>query len=666
MRDWTLRAKLLLAFLVVVTISGVVTTVAGSYLFRTMVMSEALRRVQLDLRAARATYDQVLRQSERLAWTLAEMGARRCREGEGLCQNMLDRTSDRFDLDWLQCCDADGTVVLSASGNSIGRSALGGQVVRIAMDEHRPVSGTELIPVEDLARERPKLGESAHVTIQSTPHAKPGGPEELRHGMCLIGAAPMLGSDGELLGAVIAGKLLNRNFDLVDEVQKTVFETVHLKGKSLGTVTVFQGDVRVATNVTDPSGHRAIGTRVSEEVYDRVLREGKPWLGNAFVVDTWYVSAYEPIRDVQSNIIGMLYVGILKDWYNTIQRKVVLTFVLLGLMAAVAAAVASTWLATRLIRPIRRLTDAAEAISRGDLDYRLPQPPRADRDCVKKLTIAFNRMAEALQQREADLEQSGQELHRWNENYLNTLEFITHEVKNQLAAMKLNLFAVRDGYIGEITEEQKEALVDVSTALNRTDEMIRNYLNLSRIEKGELELRLRPVSVEHDVVRPVLRERSVAFRERDMTVEVELPSGLVVQADPDLLQVVYENLLGNAAKYGCQGGTVKVGGAVEPGHCELWVWNEGEGIAEDRLDDIFQKFTRLPDADAEQVRGSGLGLFITKSIIERHGGSIRAESEPGQWVNFIFTLPRGDAMPEEWADDTLVVGATPAPAEGGD
>ncbi len=666
MWDWTLRAKLTAAFLAVAITSGVITTMAGSYLFKTNVMREALRRVELDLRAARATYDPQLGESERLAWILAEVPPEASAPCAYLCQARLASVRDRCDLDWLQLSDADGEVILSATGNGIGKDALGGKVVRLALQQRQSVSGTELISVEQLARERPGLGEQAHVKVKPTPRARPGGPTELRHGMCLVSAAPVVGADGEVEGAIVGGKLLNRNFDFVDQIRDTVFQTATLHGKSLGTVTVFQSDVRVTTNVTDPRGERAIGTRVSEEVYDRVLGEGEAWLGNAFVVDTWYVSAYEPIRDVEGKIIGMLYVGVLKDWYTRIEQSIVLAFVLLGLSAVVAAAIISTWLATRIAQPIRRLTDGAEAISRGDLEYRLPEPRSAKRDPVKKLTIAFNRMAEALQQRQQELEQSNRELYRWNRNYLGTLEFITHELKNQLAAMKLNLFAVRDGYIGEITEEQREALVDVATALNRTDEMIRNYLNLSRIERGELEVQARTVSVEHDVVRPVLRERTGAFKDKDMTIRVELPPELVVQADPDLLQVVYENLLGNACKYGRRGGTVKVGGSFQDGSCELWVWNEGEGVPPDRLKQLFRKFTRFPSENAEQERGSGLGLFITKSIIEKHGGEIRVECESGEWINFIFALPCPEVVGGDAPGAPTLIGDTPGPSEGGE
>ncbi|MCX7598866.1 MAG: HAMP domain-containing histidine kinase, partial [Armatimonadetes bacterium] len=271
-------------------------------------------------------------------------------------------------------------------------------------------------------------------------------------------------------------------------------------------------------------------------------------------------------------------------------------------------------------------------------------------DEIKRLTVAFNEMAAALQRRDEDLRKShedlarsAEELKRWNQNYLDTLEFITHQLKNQVAAMKINLLAVRDGYVGDLSQEQKEALDDVVAAVNRTEEMILNYLNLSRIEKGELEVRARPVHVEAEVLRPVLRDTKPRFDDRGMRVDVDLPEDLVVQADPSLLQIVYDNLLTNAAKYGREGGLVRVWGRRSDGYVELHVWNEGEGVPRDEIDNLFRKFTRLQTGD-NMARGTGLGLFIAREIARAHGGDIRAETEPGQWIDFIITLPRPDVI----------------------
>ena len=322
------------------------------------------------------------------------------------------------------------------------------------------------------------------------------------------------------------------------------------------------------------------------------------------------------------------------------------------------AVVIAGLLADRLSRRIRSLTGAAVEIEHGNLEARVPEPASAHQDEIKHLQVTFNEMAGALQQREEQLRESHQrlsemtdELQRWNADYLNTLEFITHELKNQIASAKLNLLAVRDGYCGTLNTEQGEALDDVTHTVNRTEDMLVNYLNLSRIEKGELQVRARPVQVLEEVVEPVLRDLRGRLEQRQMQVEIALPADLVTQADPTLLQTVYENLLTNAAKYGRAGGTIKIWGKRLDGMLEMHVWNEGQGVAAEQLPELFGKFCRLAPP-GEEARGTGLGLFIDREIVRRHGGEIHAESEYGQWIDFVFTLPRPDEMLQPAGEQT--------------
>ena len=460
----------------------------------------------------------------------------------------------------------------------------------------------------------------------------------------------MTDEKGEILGIVRGGTVLNRNFDFVDFVRENIFTAATYEKKNLGTVTIFQGDVRITTNVVGPDGERAIGTRVSAEVFDQVLGEGETWTGPAFVVDSWYISAYKPLRDIEDHILGMLYVGVLKKRYDDMRNQAMSLFILVAALAFVGAILLSFWLAARLTRPLTRLTAGAAEVTRGNLDYQLPHPPRAERDEINRLTLAFNHMVSALNERNIevrnsrdDLQRTANELQQWVKNYLEALEFINHELKNQIAAMKINLLAVRDGYVGGITKDQEEALDDVGRAIHRAEEMILNYLNLSRIERGELQVRARPLHVENDVVRPLLSGFRGRLESKGMRIEVEMEGDLFVQADPSLLQIVYDNLLNNAIKYGREGGLARITGRRRDGKAELHVWNDGPGVPPDQVDKLFGKFYRFPNPK-EKERGTGLGLFITREIVQRHGGDIRAESLPDRSIDFVFTLPVPDRL----------------------
>ncbi len=650
--DAPLRTKLLIAFVAVAFLGGLLTTVAGTVLINRLVVSEAQRRMELGLKTARATLDQEVANGLRVTGVLASWSAQGGGDPiDGLTKSFLERLRVDNSLDLLQIVDSNGTVALTSRGQATGRQA-DSPLVQAALRQGSAGSGLRLVPIRELAIESPQLAAKANIEIRETARAKAIPVEPLRDAMIIETVSPIIQPPGKIIGVVRSGVVLNQDYSLVDLIREDIFTTTTYQGRNLGTVTIFQRDVRVATNVTDERGERAIGTRVSAEVYDRVLGEGKVWIGPALVVNNWYISAYEPLRDIDNQTIGILYVGVLKQRYDDMRSQALAIFLLIAVIAMALAVSVAYFLAWRLARPLTSLTRAAEAIARGDLQYHLAEPRSAARDETKALLVTFNRMMAALRERDEQLRRSydrlqatTQELHRWNQNYLETLEFITHELKNQVAAMKLNVLAVRDGYVGAVTPDQHEALEDIASTLRRTEEMILNYLNLSRIEKGELEVRARPVQIERDVLDTVLREVHGRLDDDQITVEVNLPEDLIAQADPSLLQIVFANLVGNAAKYGRPGGRLRIFGELGQDRVEVHVWNDGPGVPQEESEMLFQRFSRLSSGEVKE-RGTGLGLFIAREIVRRHGGELRVESEYPQWIDFVITLPRADVVSE--------------------
>jgi len=457
--------------------------------------------------------------------------------------------------------------------------------------------------------------------------------------MMLKAAVPVFDAKRNLLGAIYGGILLNRNYDLVDRVKDIVFKDDQYKGRDLGTVTIFQRDLRIATNVKKPDGSRAIGTRVSAEVYDQVLEKGRAWYDRAFVVNDWYLTAYDPIRNPYGAVIGIFYVGILEQKYKDLRNEILFTFLGITLLGVVAVLGVSYGLAHQLSRPLRRLAQATQALSHGKLDYRVEVLQTDDE--IHELTLSFNKMAEALHQREKELRVTNQHLQTLNHNYLDMLGFVSHELKNPLASCMMNGYSLRDQILGELNPRQRKAIESIVRNLEYFQSMIKNYLDLSRIEKGELEVHKQPVRLYAEVIAPVIQGLERQIEEMRMHIENELPAeDVVLSADPDLLTIVYDNLIENALKYGKEGGRIVLGAKQEDDHWRLHVWNEGPGIAEDQLPRLFKKFSRIERPGLPRKKGTGLGLFVTKEIIERHGGAIWAESEEGAWINFVFTLPK--------------------------
>jgi PAS domain S-box-containing protein len=232
------------------------------------------------------------------------------------------------------------------------------------------------------------------------------------------------------------------------------------------------------------------------------------------------------------------------------------------------------------------------------------------------------------------------ELELLNRNYRETIHFISHETKNSLIVI--------GGFVRRLLEsetqpERAEQLRIVYHHARFLEAMSRDFLVMAELEHGEFQVRKRRIAnCYEEVILPAM----VGLKERypDSFESYDASMGGVgaiqLHGDPALLEVVYRNLFGNALKYRYQGGKIAYG-VVDKGDCYVFnVWNEGPGVARGEVEKIFDKFYRVQDETTRDKRGTGLGLYNIRKIVEAHGGRIWCETEPGKWINFLFTLPK--------------------------
>ncbi len=165
-----------------------------------------------------------------------------------------------------------------------------------------PSVGIEIYSAEHLKREGQALADSVRLRLLPTPRAVPTGRQLETRGMMIRAVFPVQDANGNVRAVLDGGVLLNGNFAFVDSIRDLVYGPGSLPRDSIGTVTVFLDDVRISTNVFLGPGERALGTRVSSEVREHVLGRGERWTDRAFVVNDWYISAYEPIKDVSGTV----------------------------------------------------------------------------------------------------------------------------------------------------------------------------------------------------------------------------------------------------------------------------------------------------------------------------------------------------------------------------
>lgn len=649
-----LRTKLFRALAVFVLVFGGLSAFLSMRMIQKRVVQEAQSRVRLDLTSAWAVYETKLEDLRTILKLLAtkQVLTDACREGDWDDREQWDGVRSHLakvcldlDLDFLTVANPEGKVLARVSPpHTTGGPCLTSPVVAKALSGESAV-GTVLLSPDELDQEAAGLREEAFLVLEDTPHARPSPRAEENRGLVLIGAVPIK-RGGTLSGIVYGGILLNRNLSIIDHLKEVVYKQEDYEGVPLGTVTIFLSDSRVATTVTKANGNRALGTRVSKEVADRVLDNGLRWVGRAFVVRDWYLTAYDPIRDPRGNIIGMLYVGILEKPFQDLGRSTIMRYAALAAVGLIAALAFAFFLAAKLSAPLNRLSQASEQMGRGER----PGPVPVDDTCreTTTLTRAFNDMAQTLAEREQQLRESNQKLEETNaalievnHNYMETLQFVTHEMKSPLNTMMNYTYMLSREKIGPLTEKQRKAVESLMAGVKRFAEMIRHYLNLARIENDELEPVKTDLSLVEDVVAPVIDALDADREKYQMKFENQIPSDIRLHYDKNMLFEVFENLMSNAVKYGREGGLVTLDCTPKGDLVECAVRNEGEGIEPDRLKDLFQKFSRVEkEKKGQKPKGTGLGLFITRKIIETHGGTIVADSKAGEWTEFRFTLPR--------------------------
>jgi len=222
---------------------------------------------------------------------------------------------------------------------------------------------------------------------------------------------------------------------------------------------------------------------------------------------------------------------------------------------------------------------------------------------------------------------------------MDTLGFVTHELKSPLSAMQSLIAMMLEGYVGEVPEKIGTYLLRIRRNCEELQDMVKNYLDLTRIGMGELVARKVPINYYKEIVEPCVEHAQILFESREVTLTVDCPKNVTVQADHDLIRIALTNYLTNAAKYGAAHTQVRLTVREEQGMISTTVWNEGAGFRPEEQASLFTKFSRLENENTYKNRGSGLGLYLTKHIIELHNGKVWAESVPEQWAKFCFSFP---------------------------
>lgn len=583
-------------------------------------------------------------------------------------QEQLAAYKRKYNFTYLHLVDLGGYYLYEGTRSVHTRSSSS----LLTAAQGNPVANIEIFSAADLNNEDSFLASRNSLSLIATPKAEPTTRKEEDRGMMMRAIYPVKSVDGKVIALLDGGVLLNRNFGFVDSIRDLVYGPGSLEQGSIGTVTVFLDDVRITTNVPLRANERALGTRVSRVVRNKVLREGQKWIDRAFVVNDWYISAYEPIMNENGERVGMLYSGYLEAPYRYLlwQAIAVLTAVFLLLMAL------SAWLAVKgaktIFKPIEAMSDVVHATRAGE-DRRIGQVD--SRDEIGELAREFDVMLDLLQQRNQEisdwadqLEQKvhdrTEELEDKNRDLRSTIrllrdtrqklvvaeklaalgEFtagVAHEINNPIQVMLGTLDLLLSEPDG-VDDAMREEIDIVIQQVYRVQDIIQNLLQYAR--PSDYAGYVSTVNV-NDVVRDTFKLVQHLRKSKIFFIEHDLQASAKIQINLHELQQVLVNLIVNAVHAVADNeGEIIVSTHDWPGKGVLLrVRDNGVGIAEAELGKIFNPFY----SSREQGQGNGLGLSISYGLIRRYGGNITVTSKPGVGTEFIVWLLSEPEMVED-------------------
>ncbi len=636
---YSTRSKLILSFLgIAVFVSGIAMLVGGQLLYRG-ILKEATGRVRLDLNAAREIYLSRVK-SIRLALSMTSTGPAFIdaiqRRDTATVLTRLNDVAQKGQLDFLGVVGKDGKIVCRTGPNPLPTgNEPRNPVAGVVLEKQIAVSGTAVLDNSLLFSENPELAERARVRLLPSGIAVAEAERDSLDGMVLAAAIPLY-LEGNLVGALYGGVLLNRSREIVDLVRDTVFHQEIYGGRNIGTATVFLKDIRISTNVLSPDGNRALGTAASRQVTQRVLAEGRSWTDRAFVVDDWYITSYEPIVDIFGQRIGMLYVGVLETKYADERSRVIGIYILVTLGGMALAVISGYIIADKLSRPVKNLIKAGRQVSQGNMS---PEIGPISKTEVGVLQKTFAEMLSSLRQRdERQKVESETKLMQYEKqaNIGRLAGGVAHEINNPLT--RIVTFTDMLLRNRSLPADVRSDLENIAQATERVRKIVKGLLDFS--QQTELTRESADVNDLVDSTVAIVENQALI---KGVRLKSERMAGLPrIALDKGLMGSVLLSIILNAIDATDSGGsiTVTTGIGISADRdrlkgIEINCRDTGCGIAPENLDKIFDPFFTTKDIG----QGTGLGLSVSAGIVERHGGSIRVLSQLGRGSTFIVWLP---------------------------
>lgn len=363
-----------------------------------------------------------------------------------------------------------------------------------------------------------------------------------------------------------------------------------------------------------------IGSVIGIKDLKKIL-SGKELFGTAgFYAAPHYVAATS--IKVDGKTVGYVFAGASSESVKPLISNSLKIYVFASLVPMIIMFAALYFMSYRINKPLKLMSEAAKAMAKGDFSRRIPV---TSNDEIGELAISFNQMTNSLA--------------RLEETRKSFIANVSHEMRTPMTTIGGFIDGIIDGTIE--TEKQDYYLNIVSNEIKRLSRMVQSMLDLARLESSEFVLKREPFDFREQILGIVIgQEQRIEEKKISINGLDSLPD-VTLNADKDLIHQAVYNLVDNAIKFVNEGGTVSFNVNVGSNKVEFSIENSGKGIPRSDLPFIFDRFYKLDKSRATNKNSMGLGLYIVKTIIKNHGGTVSVCSKENEFTRFSFALPLG-------------------------
>lgn len=639
--------RLILTFSLTILIPSVISIFAGIQMIGRYALREVQARLDSNMASAREIYENYMeniKNSIRIHASKKVIYDALVHKNEKNLKNEMERIKAEEGFDILNLLDSRGILFFSVNNPNVsGENMENNPLIKDVLLKKDAVSGTVILKEMDLKKESVQLFAKAYMKVASM---EGRGEEIVKEGMAIMAGVPVFTPEKKFLGVLYGGVLLNKNYEIVDKIKEVIFKDNLYKGRELGEVTIFQGNVAISTTIKNAYGKRGISEVLQDKSPFEDFKKDKTLRRKDYFFDEWYISAYEPIYSIEGKEAGLLHIGILEKPYREKLINSILIFIYIAILGIILVGYFSFIIARRITQPIKELTEALTKVSHGDYTIRLPLK---EKDEIGLLKIHFNEMAK-------ELEDKTKILKEWTE----TLEKRVQEKTEELKAIQRSIFQTEKlaaigklaaGVAHEINNPLTGILTNASLLLEEIpsddpkrkdlEVIVNETLRCRRIVKGLLDFSRQTLPQKQLVnINSAIREIYNLVKNqknfKDIKIQFNLKEDLPdILADKDQINQVFLNIIINSMEAMEGKGEISIFTDFdkEAGRVLCRVKDTGPGIPEGIKEKIFEPFFTT------KKTGTGLGLSIVYGIMEQHNGKIELKSKEGEGTEVVLTFP---------------------------